>query len=55
MIFFIECTVKKNWRDGDDRHYQEFWENQKDEYLEHNPSHHGLFVEDVNSFEEGYI
>ena len=51
---FIDCTTKTNWRDsnGKDNDDQEFWENQKNEYLQQNPSHQGLFVEHVNSSEE---
>ena len=55
MKEFIDRTTKKNWRDGDDRDDQEFWENQKNEYLQHNLSRQGLFIEDVDGFEEDYI
>lgn len=55
MKEFIDRTTKKNWRDGDDGDDQEFWENQKNEYLQQNPSHQGLFVEHVNSLRKDII
>ena len=45
MHEFLCRSTKKNCQEGEDRDNKEFWENQKVEYLQKNPSHQCLFAE----------
>ena len=43
----MERSKNKNWsEDNNDRDDVEFWEQQKQEYLQSNPSHAGMFIGD---------
>ena len=42
----MERLKNKNWSEDDDRDDLEFWEQQKQEYLQSNPSHAGMFIGD---------
>ena len=49
---FIERFKKNAWSNKQDRDDIEFWEQQKLEYLEENPTHKDLFEEDENDSDE---
>ena len=49
---FIERFKKNAWSNEQDRDDIEFWEQQKLEYLEENPTHKDLFEEDENESDE---
>ena len=52
---FLERWRKKLWSDDDDRDDVAFWDQQKEEYLNENPSHKAMFAgeeEDDNDGEE---
>ena len=49
---FIERFKKNAWSNEEDRDGIEFWEQQKLEYLEENPTHKDLFEEDENESDE---
>ena len=42
-------TTEKNWRDDNGRDDLEFWKNEKNEYLQQNPSQQKLFDENYGS------
>ena len=43
MTEFLRRWKSKSWSEDDNRDGFEFWEQQKKEYLEQNPSHGALF------------
>ena len=43
----------KEWTEKEDRDDIAFWEQQKVEYLEENPTHLGIFAEVVDGEEDG--
>ena len=45
MTEFLDRREKKMWSENDDRNDVQFWKDQKEEYLEDNPSHASMFIE----------
>ena len=51
---FLERWHKKSWSEEEDRDDVEFWNQQKEEYLEQNPSHTGMF-DDLDEGEQEVV
>ena len=55
---FLDCWKRKAWSDKEDRDDIAFWEQQKKEYLQLNPTHHQMIAEfeaEVDTAEDVYM
>ena len=54
-VEFMERWKNKKWNEKEDRDDIAFWEQQKVEYLEENPTHLGIFAEAVDEGADGML